>query len=353
MSAPATPRPAGRARFGVVGAGLWGSFHCKTLNAIAAAELVAVCDLDPARAAQMQQQFGPRKVHTDYRALVEDPDIDAVTVATPDFAHADIVLAAIAAGKHVMSEKPLATTLREAEAIAEAAARKGVKVMVDFHNRVNPAVHALRESIAAGEIGKPLHASARLSNTLFVPLELLSWAARSSALWFLGSHAVDALRFTLQAEIVRVQALRRRGHLASLGVDTDDVHLSLLEFDNDVVATLENSWVLPRDLPLVFDFRAEIVGEAGAIQIDTAQNGTFRKYAGQGLRTADMLGLTPAAGGRLGGFVTEAIARFVDAVTTDAPLLADAQDGLAVTRVLVAIEEAAKTGRAVTLPGGA
>lgn len=346
---PALAPTAGRARFGVIGAGLWGSFHCKTLAALPGAELVAVCDQDPQRAEQLRAQFGLHRALTDYRALLADPTLDAVTVATPDFAHAEIVLAAIAAGKHVMSEKPLATTVAEAEAIVDAAARGGVKVMVDFHNRVNPAVHALREAVQGGEVGALLHASARLSNTLFVPLELLSWSARSSALWFLGSHALDALCFVSGSEVVRVQAVRRRGHLASLGVATDDVHIALLEFANGMVASLENSWVLPRDLPLVFDFRAEFVGEKGSLQIDTAQNGTFRKYAGAGLRTQDMLGVTPAAGGRIGGFVMEAIARFVDCVTADAPPLADAADGLAVTRVLAAIEQAAASGQAVTL----
>ena len=341
-----------KARFGVVGAGLWGSFHCRTLSAIADAELVAVCDLDPKRVAAMQSEFGAKKTYTDYRDLIADPDVEAVTVATPDFAHADIVLAAIEAGKHVMSEKPLATTLAEAEAIANAAEKSGAKVMVDFHNRVSPAVSAIRDSIAANEIGRPLHASARLSNTLFVPFELLSWSARSSALWFLGSHAVDALRFAMGAEVTRVQAMVRRGHLAAQGVDTADVHLSLLEFDNGAIAQLENSWVLPRDLPLVFDFKMEIVGETGSLEANTAQNGAFKKYNGSGLRTADLFGVTPSAGGRIGGFVMEAIARFVDAVTTGAPVLADARDGLQVTRVLAAIEEAAKSGRAVTLADG-
>jgi predicted dehydrogenase len=335
--------------FGVVGAGLWGSFHCKTLNALPAAELTAVCDLDPKRAQAMQDEFGARRVYTDYRELIADPDVEAVTVATPDFAHGDIVMAALEAGKHVLSEKPLATTLGEAEKIAGLAAKSNVKVMVDFHNRVNPAVHAMKEAISAGEIGLPLHASARLSNTLFVPFDMLSWAAKSSALWFIGSHAVDALRFTLDAEVVRVQAMKRHGFLAGQGVDTADVHMALLEFDNGAVASLENSWVLPRDLPLVFDFKMEIVGEKGSVEISTAQNGTFKKYVGAGLRAQDMLGVTPAAGGRIGGFVTEAIARFVDAVTLDVPVLADAEDGLEVTRVLTAIEEAAKTGQSIKL----
>lgn len=348
MTASSTSSNA-RTRFGVIGAGLWGSFHCKTLNALPGAELVAVCDLDPKRAQAMQAQFGARRAYTDYRELIADPEVEAVTVATPDFAHGDIVLAALKAGKHVLSEKPLATTLAEAEEIARLAAKSSAKVMVDFHNRVNPAVHAVKEAIGAGEIGLPLHASARLSNTLFVPFELLSWAAKSSALWFLGSHAVDALRFALGAEVTRVQAMKRHGFLAGQGVDTADVHLALLEFDNGLVASLENSWVLPRDLPLVFDFRCEIVGEKGSLAIDTAQNGTFKKYTGGGLRGGDMLGVTPAGGGRIGGFVMEAIARFVDAVTLGMPVLADAEDGLQVTRVLTAIEEAARTGESIKI----
>ncbi|WEK51675.1 MAG: Gfo/Idh/MocA family oxidoreductase [Candidatus Kaistia colombiensis] len=339
-------------RFGVVGAGLWGSFHCKTLSAIDGAELAAVCDLDPARVADMQKQFGAAKTYSDYKQLLADPDIDAVTVATPDFAHGDIVLAAIQAGKHVMSEKPLATTLAEAEAIAEAADRSGRKVMVDFHNRVSPAIVALRDTIAAGDIGLPLHGAARLSNTLFVPFELLSWASKSSALWFLGSHSVDALRFVMGSEVRRVQAMVRRGYLASRGVDTADVHVAVLEFENGAVISLENSWVLPNDLPNIVDFKIEIVGDKGMVQVEPTQAGPFRKFTGPGLRTADLFGVTPAAGGRIGGFVMEAIARFIDAVATDAPVIADTRDGLQVTRVLAAIEKAAATGTTVTLADG-
>lgn len=344
--------PGRKTRFGVVGAGLWGSFHCKTLNSIPAAELYAVCDLNPERAAEMQRQFGATKVYADFRELIADPDVEAVTVATPDFAHGDIVLAAIEAGKHVMSEKPLATTVAEAEAIANAAAKSGVKVMVDFHNRVSPPIVAVKQTVADGEIGMPLHASARLSNTTFVPFELLSWAAKSSALWFLGSHALDMLRFIMNAEVKRVQAMVRHGHLASQGVDTADVHMALLEFDNGVVATLQNSWVLPLDLPSIVDCRIDIVGEKGAVEAYPTMNDVVKKYVGNGLRGADVIGVTPTAGGRIGGFVTEAIARFVDAVVLDAPVLADARDGFMVTRVLAAIEESAKTGKTITFADG-
>ncbi len=227
-----------RAGFGIVGAGLWGSQHARVLSTLPEAELIAVCDTDATRAESLRARFGAKRACTEFAELLADPAIAAVTVATPDFAHAAVIRAALEAGKHVMSEKPLATTVAESEDIAALAQRAGRKLMVDFHNRVSPAIVAAREAVASGELGRPLHLSARLSNTTFVPREMLSWAAQSSALWFLGSHTVDALRFITGDEIVAVQAVTRKGFLESLGVGTADVHLALLEFGSGAVGTL-------------------------------------------------------------------------------------------------------------------
>ena len=165
--------------------------------------------------------------------------------------------------------------------MAAAAASERI-LMLDFHNRVNPAVAALQETIANGDLGRVIHGNLRLSNTTFVPREMLGWAASSSALWFLGSHAVDALRFVTGDEVVAVQAVRRDGFLKGLGIDTADVHLAILQLRSGAVVTLENSWVLPPDSPMVFDFKLELVGEKGSVQVSTADNGAFRKFTGQG-----------------------------------------------------------------------
>ncbi len=340
-----------RKGFAIVGAGLWGSQHARVLSTLPEAALIGIFDTDAVRAEALSARFGARRTYPDLATLLADPEVEAVTVATPDFAHAEVILASLAAGRDVLSEKPLATTVEESERVVAAARRSGRKLMVDFHNRVSPAIAAAHHCVAAGELGRLLHLSARLNNTTFVPLEMLSWAGRSSALWFLGSHAVDALRFITGDEIRRVQAVRRDGRLKALGVDTADVHLALLEFASGAVATLENSWVLPPDSPLVFDFRLDIVGERGALQISTADNGAFRRFTGTGLSTIDLFGATPAAGSRIGGFVYESIARFVDAVVADAPVLAGPEDGLAATRILAAIEQAAATGTAIAIAG--
>jgi len=334
---------------GVVGAGLWGANHAHVFTTLPETELVAVCDVSPERAEAMKAETGAKAAYTRHEDLIADPHVDAVSIATPDFTHTPIILAALAAGKHVLSEKPLATTLEEANAIADAAARSKAKLMVDFHNRVSPAIVQVREAVASGEIGRPVHGSARLSNTTFVPLEMLSWASRSSALWFLGSHALDALRFVLADEVKRVYAVSREGVLASRGVATKDVHLAILEFAKGTVVTMENSWLLSPDNPQVFDFKLELVGDKGQVQADPSHNGAVRRLTGKGLRYADVLGVAPTGATRVGGFVFEAIARFVDAVLRDAPLLADVADGLAATRALAAIEQSAASGRPVDL----
>ena len=338
-----------RLRVGVIGAGLWGSNHARVFATLPDTELVAVCDTDAARASRLAGEFGAGHSVSDYRHLLSDAAIDAVSIATPDFTHTPIIVAALDAGKHVLTEKPLATTLEEAERIAAAASRARGKLMVDFHNRVNPAIVAVQQAVAAGEIGRPVHVAARLSNTTFVPLKMLSWARQSSALWFLGSHVVDALRFVLNDEIRRVYAVSRQGVLAARGVATQDVHLSILEFTSGAIASMENSWVLSEDNPMVYDFKLEVVGEKGQVLADPSHNGAVKRMVGGGLRYGDTTGIVPTGDTRIGGFVLESIARFVDAVLRGAPLLAGVEDGLASTRVLAAIEESAARGVPVEL----
>jgi predicted dehydrogenase len=333
----------------VIGSGIWGGQHSHVFHTLPNTNLMAICDLDEARASAMAKSHGAAHVFTDHKALLDLPGLDAVSIATPDFTHTPLIVDALAAGKHVLSEKPLATTVEEGEVIRKAAAASDCKLMVDFHNRVNPAIATAKDEIAKGSIGKTIHASGRLSNTTFVPLEMLAWANKSSALWFLGSHLIDALRFILGDDVVRVFSMRADGHLSAKGVDTADVHLSMLEFSKGTIVTIENSWVLSPDNPQIFDLAIELVGENGQILLNPSHSGAYSEMTGSGLKYRDMFGVTPVGLGRIGGFVMESIARFVDAVQSDAPLLADIEDGLRVTRVIAAIETSAQTGKSIDI----
>ena len=240
----------GKVGFGVIGAGILGANHAQVYSRLPGSELIAVCDSDAERAQAVAKKYGAQEQYSNFEDLLGNPDIQAVSIATPDHVHRDIAVAAAKAGKHILCEKPLALNVEDAQTIVDTANEAGVKLMIDFQNRVNPTFVAAKQSIEAGEIGRPSYAYIRLSNTLFVPLEMLSWASESSALWFLCGHTVDLMRFLLQDEVRRVYAVTRSGILKDLGVDTQDFHVAIAEFEKGTVVTFENAWILPQSHPV-------------------------------------------------------------------------------------------------------
>ncbi len=335
--------------FGVVGTGIFGENHALVYSRLPEAELVAVCDVSAERARAIAEKYGARAWYTDYEQLLKHPDIQAVSVATPDFAHRDIAVAAAQAGKHILCEKPLATNVKDAQDIVDAARKAGVKLMVAYHNRVSPPFVAAKQSIDAGEIGKPAYGYIRLSNTTWVPTEMLTWGSKSSALWFLGSHTIDMMHYLLQDRVRRVYAVDRTGILQGMGVQTEDFHVAIAEFEKGTVVTFENAWILPRSHPMVYEFRMELLGSQGALYVNASHHGAIEKHVGNKPTYGDVFGTTPTSRYRIGGFNLEAIARFVDAVVYNEPVLATGEEGLAAVRVAAAIEESAATGRPVDL----
>src|SRR5262249_51819069 len=124
-----------RVRFGLIGTGTRGNVHAETYASHYRASLAAVCDVDEARARRARDRWSADRVYTDYREMLRDPNIDSVAVATLDFAHREPIVAAARASKHIIVEKPLATTREDLDQIAEALTKAGVKFMVDFHCR--------------------------------------------------------------------------------------------------------------------------------------------------------------------------------------------------------------------------
>jgi predicted dehydrogenase len=333
--------------FALVGAGIFGERHAQAYSRHPDLDFVAVCDLNAERAQEIAAKYGARGFAADYRKLLANPEIAAISVATPDHLHRDIAVACAEAGKHLLVEKPLATTVEDAQAITEAAERNGVHLMVDFHNRVNPPMVAARDAIRRGDIGTPAYVYARLSNTILVATDMLRWAGQSSALWFLASHMIDLVRWMLEDEVVKVYAVGREGILRGMGVPTSDFHVATLEFRNGAVAVFEHAWILPRTHATVKDLKLEILGSAGAINVDGSHNRALEIYTAEKAAFPDLL--APPTGAHLTGFVLDSIAYIVDAVSGDASVLATGEDGVATTRIICAIQESVQTGMPVVL----
>ena len=149
---------------GLIGTGFMGKCHALAFRNVKAVfgdlptpRLEMLCDMRTDRAAQMAGQFGFARHTADWRALVTDPRVDVVSITTPNKMHHEMALAAMAAGRHVYCEKPLALTLEQAEEMAEAAERAGVLTLVGYNYIKNPAFLHTQKLIRDGAIGRPIH----------------------------------------------------------------------------------------------------------------------------------------------------------------------------------------------------
>lgn len=338
-----------KAGFGLIGTGLWGEMHARMYTSSPEVDLKAICDLREDRAKEVAGKYSVKDWYSDYKELLERDDISAVSIATPDFAHTDIAVAAAKAGKHILIEKPLATSVEDCEKILAAVKEaKGIKFMVDFHNRWNPPFVNAKTAIDKGELGKPMLMYVRLNDTIFVPTNMLSWASKSEVAWFVGSHAVDLTRWLFDDEVVKVYAVSRSEVLKGKGVDTPDFYEAILEFKNGGAATVENCWILPDSLPTVIDFKCQVICSKGAMYMDLSSNGINQKYTREGVSYPDVL-VYPTIHGRPMGFAIESIRHFVDCVINDKEPMVTGADGLAATRIISAIRESSKKGEPVEI----
>lgn len=342
--------------FGVIGVGNWGELHAQVYAATPGARVAAVCDLNEERARRVGESCGAAHITTDFRALLAKPEVQAVSIVLPDFLHREAVLAAAEAGKHILVEKPLATTQEDALVMIRAAQTAGVTLFVDFHNRWSPLFVPLKQSLDAGEIGAPQMVSFRLNDTVYVPTKLLSWAGQSSVAWFLSSHCLDTLLWLMNARaaaeggegdtIERLTTVSRSRMLREeYGVDTPDFYLTTLEWCSGLVTHLENGWISPECGPSLFDLKCEFIGSRGAYFIDGSHHGAVQKQTDR-VNYPDAM-VSPTIHGRPGGFGAESIRHFAACVMAGQKPMVDGIDGLAVTRLILKMEESARLRQSV------
>lgn len=319
-------------KMAVVGVGLFGEEHAAAYANHPRAELVCVCDKNEARARQVAEKY-----HCDYTTRSEEiaasAEIEAVSIATPDFAHLEPALQMIGAGKHLLIEKPLATSVADARRIAQAADKAGVKLMVDFHNRWSPPFVEAKNAIAEGKIGRPVMGYARLSNAISVPMQMLSWSGQSGPQWFLLPHIVDLMRWLVDAEATEVFATGTRGILEEKGIDAWDTMQVMVRFGSDRFVTFETAWILPNAWPSLIDFRVNLVGSAGQLSVTGDNQGLM--VTGEKHKYPFVLG---------GTFVPKPMGAFVDAVADDTPTPTTGWDGVATTAIIEAALRSLKSG---------
>lgn len=237
-------------RMAVIGAGRMGAFHAETLEKIEDVELVAIAEPNEELA---RDRIGRRPIDwfADYRDMLSRDDIDAVSVCTPSNRHARVGLDAIAAGKHVLVEKPIATTLPDGLRMAAAAREAGVKLMVGHIERFNPAVAKLAELIAEGRVGDVFRVHATRVGPL--PTRIMDAGVTID----LATHDLDIMQFVLGRDITSIYAEGSRFQHPT----QEDMISCLMRFgDNGPMGLLDVNWLTPEK-------RRELVviGEGGML----------------------------------------------------------------------------------------
>jgi len=221
---------------GVIGVGYWGRNHVRVLSELRRADVVAVCDVDASRAREVAEMFRVPAYYTDSGDLLDNDDVEAVTICTWSTVLAEEARKALKAGKHVLVEKPMARNWREASELVEIAEREDLVLAVGFVERFNPGVNEVRKLINEGELGDVVILSAK---------RLSRWPRRHGdvgVLKDLAIHDIDLSRFLLGEE--------PRSVFASIGrlkrMDLDDHAFVVLGFPSGCTSFIEANWLTPR-----------------------------------------------------------------------------------------------------------
>jgi predicted dehydrogenase len=263
---------------GIIGAHAWAEkAHLPGYAANARARLAAICDIDRSRAQAMAERFGIAKVYTDHRDLLADPDVALVDVCTPTHTHLQLSLDAIAAGKHVLSEKPLADRAVDAFAAAAAAQARGVRTKLGFTFRYSPALRRLRTWIVDGTLGEIFHIHGFEQNSQFLdpefPLrQIAADAPRDrlipSSIVGYGSHLVDLMRWC-GGEFGAVCGTMRnfiperavRGAAGRQAIPVEDGTVAIVEYRSGAQGLLQTSYIAVGNYPGV---ELRVYGSKGA-----------------------------------------------------------------------------------------
>ena len=332
-------------KIGIVGAGVWGETHASIYHEHPSAQLVAICDTSIEKAQKIASKYNISQVYSDYHEMAEKCDCDAVAVVTPDFLHADISVAFAERKKHLLIEKPIATNKKDIYTIMDAVNKNGVRAMVDLHNRWNAPFNKAKQEIENGSLGDPYTAYIRLNDIKWVATDLLSWSADSSILWFLGSHSVDTLRWLFDDEVKRVYSVKRKGILQKQGIDTDDIFQTTLEFTKGGIAQMENGWITPNGNTNINDFKFNLLGTKGMINIDASSHNLIQLTTEEKTITPDIL-VTNFIFDKCKGLSYESIRDFIDRLVDDKPFRVSMEDAKNTSLTILAIKESAQT----TLP---
>lgn len=345
----------------VIGTGSISSMHLSSYKKNTNVELYAVCDLNEERANAAAKLYGATKVYTDYRELLADPVIEAVSICTWNNTHAEISIAALKAGKHVLVEKPLCRTVEEALSIKDAVKESGKLLQVGFVRRYDANAQLLRAMADRGEFGEIYYAKASALRRLGNPGGWFSDVERSGGgpLIDIGVHVIDICWYMMgRPKPVSVSAntynkLGNRSNIQNLSFyqaadydatknTVEDMANALIRFENGASLLVDASFTLHAKSD---ETTIKLFGEKGGFEIEpetvivTELNNTMVNIYPQ----------TDNKGFEVNGAFQNEINHFIDCVRSGNTPISPVEDGVEIMKILCGIYESAAKGAEVTL----
>ena len=344
-------------RFGVLGAG--GIADRRTLPAMMrceCAQLVSVMELDPVVAENLRAKYGAKRAYTSAEALLADPKIDAVYIASPVSLHARQAMLAADNGKHILIEKPISLTALEGQRVVDYCAEKGVLIAAGFMMRFGSYVMAIKEAFAAGKIGALVSAYAQL--TCWYPDMPGNWRQKKSgggggALMDMGVHLIDLLQYVSGSRVREVAAFN---DTLTFRYEVEDSSCVLLRLENGALCALQTNFNIPDEAAKwrleFFGTRGrmmgeDIIGQVDGGSVDALFLGDVGGYDAQQDKKTIGREVLPVT---LGNPYAREIESFCHSVLTGAKLSVPASEAVYVQRVIEAAYEASASGKTIRLP---
>lgn len=320
-------------------------------------EIVAVCDIVPENmeillAKHNLENDTAIKRYTDYKKLIEENDIELISIATESGIHAEIALFCIENGINVIIEKPMAMSLADADKIIALSKEKNVKVCASHQNRFNIAVQEMRKALESGRFGKLSHGAIHVrwnrNQEYYTQAPWRgTWAQDGGALMNQCIHGIDLLRWTFGDEIEEVYGQTRQQFHHYL--EAEDIGMAVVKFKNGAIATIEGTTnVYPQNL----EETLYVFGEKGTVKLGgkSTNNIDVWNFADEDEKDAKNKGLEEATSNVYGNGHTSLFADMIDSIENDRKPYVDAVAGRNALELVLAVYKSQKTGMPVKLP---
>lgn len=326
-------------RAGVIGVGAFGEIHVAAYRSLLDVDVVAISDSRRSRLREVSAKYGIRYCYTSFKELCARKDIDVVSIATPEELHLAPVIAAASRGKHILLEKPIATSLDDAEQIVVTAHNAQVTLMVGHILRFENTYGTVKRELEEGKLGRIVSLHARRNRPKHALSRMLN---RSHPIISNGIHDIDLCLWYARDRVMRVRATTRKVWKEK----HPRVNWCLLEFRGGAVACLETHWMIPDEAGVMANDAMQVIGTKGVADIHF---GPLYLWKESGAETPNV-SYDAWYCRRVWGAIRDEVSYFVDCVRAGTqPTIIKPGEAVEALKVALALVRSSKEGRSVEL----